>query len=1004
MEQLIPYGRQRRIIGSATPQMTADQISQRGYSEGGRPRGSRRVMSNSLINPETGKLYENFRDVARTIEGMPSKDKDYFYDFLPAGVVSGRKYTTGIGPKYAENYTQKNRLKAGSNPREGIIKPLTYRTKRGTKYFLFNTEDNKLYETSNSEFRRFNKLMKQKNTRINPIAERKSKWSVEERGYVEYQGFRDVRGLGKSGAILDFDVRPATTTDLEMLTDKIATIIRQKEKKSKPLTTKQRSRQIAGLNPPLPPRRRGRKNEMPKRTARPQQSKERDFSVNVLGRTKEGEVVADSEGLMERGGVFTTATPFRPTIFDRGARSSRLGDVEGSMFYERGLRDRRTEGGNLLRSSRTRMGFKTRYQSAIDSAIIDRRIRNTEAENKLESEIKKVKESQKARIDNLTLLRDTAVANENTLKLKNQRLLHDHNVIVRGNHNATLLGSDAAEINKLITSGRLSYMSVKDMVRKGEITDIATLHQLDFPTGRDTKIKKLVSLLEDTGNYQVNKSYPFREVLDDGSVSILSGLYQKGGERGNNLQLLMPDGSRKIVRKRDILDPNDPRLGSGAAARPFASLGVAAAAPSVAYSSGDIADIASVGGASPATENPSVALWLGEAASATSSDSGNIFEEEVVETPRPEPDPPDVAIAQYNQIITTMPQRETFNNARKNELRGMGDEPEESSGFLGFGSNIKTLKAFRERKAYLERTIAEEDARIKREKISANKIASEKNFAIPFIEGGDDIIPARDLLRGIEEGGGEEEEEEFEPEPEPQVSSFSGGETTLEEVSLEDMGAESEIEDAKQRFKRDLESEGDLFKVNYKGYPLLVDLRRELVRDPSGKLPNFGLNPFASPEGNFIRFDSEDERIKIEEEMGKILNPPSSLAEDETPDEKEIGWVREDVKPSQLKKFATQNRPNSEAMMIWSTKYPEDKTTPRKGLYLTRDQLVARLDTLELGAREKANFIAKFDSEKGKGKAEFATNNKNLVRGLGLEAAPSTATLIDFRSSALQLD
>lgn len=972
MEQLIPYGRQRRIIGSATPQITGNQIYNREIKEGGRPRGGRRIMSSGFINPETGKLYEYppEANVKIRVEGMPNKDKDYFYDFLPAGSISQISGRTG-----------------GTNPRERKVKPLTYKTKRGSKYFLFNTEDNKLYETSGSEYRRFNRLVKQKLTR---------------------RGAGAHRGKGKTGAILDFDVRPATTKDLELLTDEIATIIRKKEKKLKPLTTKQRSRQIAGINPPLPPRSRRRKNEMPRRTVRPQgkEASEKEFSVNVLGRTKEGGVVSDNVGLynspfssFDKSVLKTTSTRFPPTIFDRGGDYPSVGDVAGGVFYERGLRDKRTDAGNLLRSSRTRLSFKSRYQSALESAIIDRRIRNTEAENKLESEIKKVKESQKARIDNLTLLRDTAVANENTLKLKNQRLLHDHNVIVRGNHNATLLGSDAVEINKLIASGRLSYMSVKDMVRKGEITDIATLHQLDFPTGRDTKIKKLVSLLEDTGDYQVNKSYPFREVLDDGSVSILSGLYQKGGERGNNLQLLMSDGSRKIVRKKDILDPNDPRLGSGAAARPITD------APSVAYTAGDIADIASVGGV--VDENPSVALWLGEAASATSSGSSNIFEEEeqpVEETPRPEPDAPDVAIAQYNQIITTMPQRETFNNARKNELRGMGDEPEESSGFLGFGSNIKTLKAFRERKAYLERTIAEEDARIKREKISANKIASEKGFAIPFIEGGDDIIPARDLLRGIEEGGGEEEPEEYEPEPEPSFSISGGEDTTLEEISIEDMSAESEIEDAKQRFKRDLESEGQFFKVNYRGYPLLVDLRRELVIDPTKKLPNFGLNPFASPDGNFIRFESEDERIKTEEEMGKILNPPSSLAEDETPDEKEIGWVREDVKPSQLKKFATQNRPNSEALMIWSTKYPEDKTIPRKGLYLTRDQLVARLDTIELGAREKANFIAKFDSEKGKGKAEFATNNKNLVRGLGLEATPSTATIVDFRSSALQLE
>lgn len=894
--------------------------------------------------------------------GIPRENEGYFYDGLD---LSGAR-----GIRIGGMRGLKTREATGLNDK---VETLTYKTSKGLKYFFYDKETKQLWETSGNEYRRLLKL-RNYNPDDPKLRRRQMKQKAINKEKARYDGYGGNTEGGRLGDIRKFDVRPATMEDLKILEGKLSSIVKKglpKDPKRRSLIGSQST--LAGRRNNLRPRTRNRRRpDIPTRNA-------------------------------------DVATTFNTTL-------GKFNPTPSATTYDRGLRDPRTAGGNILRGSRTRTGFKTRYQSALEQAVIDRRIRNTVAENKLENEIKKVREGEKVKLDNLRLLKDTADQTLEALKLKNQRLLHDHNVVVRGNQNATLLGSDAEELNKLLTSGRISYISVKDMVRKGEISDIATIHQLDFHKGRDQKIKKLVSLMEETADYQVNKSYPFREVNEDGTISIVSGFYQRGGERGTNLQLLMPDGRRKVVRKRDLLDPNDPRLDN---LQPITSN-----APSIAYvSDEDSIDSHIELGIRPA-QNPSSDLWLGggQRTPSISSSSEDIFgDDEPTPKPEVEEPKPDLAVAQYNNIMETMSQRIAFQKARESELKTL-EVPELRSGLFGLGGNAGEVERITQRRKQVEDHIRREAKTIKLQKRKANTIAVEKGFEIPFVESGEDIIPARALLksmtgesprpdvspeqfaesleqlRKVQRETGEltdeeeEELEEAEPEPEP---SISGGVIDLEDEAEENIN--------RTQFVKDLQTtDGRNYKIEYLGYPLIVDSQTDEVIDPAGKLPILPLNIFSSPTGNFIRWESETQKIGIENLIRESQKPPPE-PKPEVGDEKVIGWDRNEVKPSLIKKFAEQNRPNSESLMIWSTRFPDERDTPKKAVFITRDQLEAKLNTLDLGKKERENFLAKFDAEKGKGKVEFAMNNKKIWKGLGLEGTPSASSIIDYRTSVLQL-
>ena len=950
------------------------------------------------------------------------------------------------------------------NPRNGVLKELKYKIEGvGTKYYFYDTDANRLYETNSKDYNRFIKL--------------KNYGKKMTGGHAP----------NKENVIIDFMVRNGTTEDLEKLKpqlEKISSMVGVKEKMSIP-NRRKRSLELGGGGQ-MRQRADRRKSRMPtkgigqknffmraERRGRGQYSTTTGrgkYDPNVIGTEivkYSGDKVSedrfsDSRELSsdDRGGVSFLGErrdKLLDNVEDRDRSLASWRSTGGITKWDdtemRGLRDRRTDGGNYLKGTRTRLGFKSRYQSAIEQAIIDRRIRNTEAEAKLEKAIKEVKDTKNTEITNLRLLKDSADRNVDNLRLKSQKQLHDHNTLVRGNLNATLLGSDAEELNRLLDSGRLNYTKIKDMVRRGEISDVATIHQLDFQIGRDGKVKKLVGLFDGGEEYQINRHYPFRELKEDGSVEIKTGMYQKGGQRGNNLELLMDDGTRQIVRKRNMLDASDPRIDNLQQRDRLR--------PSITFARDPAHSFGSTGLEVRPAENPSSDLWLkrnvperrGSDVSTSSSDNpfDDLEDEEQITSLQTGGEKPSVAVAQYNSILTEAPKKQSLLLAKQYTLETLEREkPEFKKGFFG-SDNAAEIESREAEIQLVQNEIRSLSATLVGWKRKANKIAAEKGFDIPFTEGTEGIMPARELLRagfeaspikseydeasellsGVEaeiEGGGlqldsyslggddqssmggqtggEEDEsaeeegfgEEGELQPEPQLASPYQSE---EEEEVEDTSnLQSELVEAQKRFVRDLDkddsevSEGfddRYYKIKYKGYDLIVDISANKVIDPKGVLPMMDLNPFSSPIGNFIRFSSNEEEADIGAQIDNIRFPPPLSEATGEGEFKSIGWDRDtiDADAEGLFGFVKENRPSEDAIMIWSTQYPDERTTEKTGLYLTRQQLVDKLTPYSGKGKQITKdtlnrFIAKYDKEAERGKVETATNNKKILGILGI--------------------
>ena len=225
-------------------------------------------------------------------------------------------------------------------------------------------------------------------------------------------------------------------------------------------------------------------------------------------------------------------------------------------FHDRGIRDRRTAGGNILRGSRASMRdvrHSQRYISATEQAIIDRKVRNTLAESKLESEIKSVRDSSKIREDRLKVINDTKEKTIEQLNQKNIRQLHSHEVIAKSRLSATILGSDAEELNKILARGKKAGLNtIKDMIRKGELTSRAIIGQLDVSVGQKNSLGRI---LAQGSEWKEGEKYFFKDFDNAMNVRILNGILR--GERGSNVEIELDDGSRVSVRKRAIVLPEE---------------------------------------------------------------------------------------------------------------------------------------------------------------------------------------------------------------------------------------------------------------------------------------------------------------------------------------------------------------------------------------------------------------------------------------------------------------
>jgi len=137
----------------------------------------------------------------------------------------------------------------------------------------------------------------------------------------------------------------------------------------------------------------------------------------------------------------------------------------------RGLRDDR-----VYLQPPKREYFGNRYQSAIQKIMIDQKIKEAGAtKNK---EIEDVRET--ARLQRRELERREAAKEQTITELEKQRagLVASHNIAVRNQSQATLLGGDVGELNKLIQ--RRGVGSIKQLISKGEITDASTIFQLNL--------------------------------------------------------------------------------------------------------------------------------------------------------------------------------------------------------------------------------------------------------------------------------------------------------------------------------------------------------------------------------------------------------------------------------------------------------------------------------------------------------------------------------------------
>ncbi len=646
-------------------------------------------------------------------------------------------------------------------------------------------------------------------------------------------------------------------------------------------------------------------------------NKEEAFSQNVRERdeqrktakvdTEEGVRYAQRSGPMSATDLQKTAPP---------------------TFHQRGIRDRRTAGGQILRpdrEGRRRLLNDSRYISATEQAIIDRRIRNTEAERKLDDKIKEVRKEEKEKQDKLSIINQTKQQVIEDLQKKNIQQLHSHEVITRGNMSATILGSDAVELNKIIARGG-GYMSVlKDMVRKGEITSRAVIGQLDFSEHpKPTKKKEvLLNLLNEGSEFRTNQKYFFKEMDDMGRPFTSSGIYIKGGERGSNLLMLMEDGTRKLVRKRQIILPeNIPEPQPQLAPPPTLGGGTE---PSIIVGGGGSPEVsAGTGGGvgidfSAVPEEAQGFLGGGflaetDASSSTATSTISSISDEAPEGIQIGGGLPDPLVARYNSLIPKAEKNERLLKAFASDLENI-EERKPKKNFFG-GVNYGQQQKWEEEKRKLEERVGAMSKELEDDKAEANAIAAKKGFDIPFTDfrniGGIDRrpsldIPAAELLKQqlllqleagsprpaastetegltprieaeigfLQQGLETEEEEPQEPEPEPQVASVSTPEFDASRLELQSMLSnppageifDKAVEEREHldNLYREMEKSEDnpaYVKFKWKGYDMLIDTDNDTIFDPLGQLGYYQINPFTKPTSDkFIKFPTESDRI-----------------------------------------------------------------------------------------------------------------------------------------------
>jgi len=235
--------------------------------------------------------------------------------------------------------------------------------------------------------------------------------------------------------------------------------------------------------------------------------------------------------------------------------------VPPQQYQLRGIRDPRSAGGRIIppRNIR-RIDHSQTYKSARDEALIQMRINESAGVRGAKKKIEEVRHSEAEKRKNLVLAKMTAEETAKALKAKNAGLTHSYNVNVRNHSNATLLGSDPDELNKILARGG-GIALIKDMIRKGEITDVSTIGQLDLSVRNKSA---LIKLLNEGSEYVEGNEYFYRFIDEFGNTKIGRGYLNKGGDRVLNLDLMYirtnADGTttkeRRLVPKKNVISPD----------------------------------------------------------------------------------------------------------------------------------------------------------------------------------------------------------------------------------------------------------------------------------------------------------------------------------------------------------------------------------------------------------------------------------------------------------------
>ena len=149
----------------------------------------------------------------------------------------------------------------------------------------------------------------------------------------------------------------------------------------------------------------------------------------------------------------------------------------------RGLRDDR-----VYLQPPKREYFGNRYKSAIEEQKINQKVKEAGASKN--KEIASVRET--ANIQKRELERREASKEKTITELQRSAagLVASHNVAVRNQSQATILGGDVGELNKLID--RRGVGSIRQLILKGEISDASTIYQLNLtPDAIDKMIRTL---------------------------------------------------------------------------------------------------------------------------------------------------------------------------------------------------------------------------------------------------------------------------------------------------------------------------------------------------------------------------------------------------------------------------------------------------------------------------------------------------------------------------------